>query len=282
MERASELAKQAIAWLTPDRMLAYLHHMERQKARFLEEGPRPRFMYYCSICTFKTERELIFQRHMATHLEYLCDLCPAFYTTESELWKHTLESHIHSEENDYFAETRKEGKNSSKLQHNRERREGIRQFKEEFARLNGEAQRYRDAKEQAEMAAQGEVDELKAKAKVLEAKVLQGKMDARVKEVEDKMNKLKRLNCHNHFRLRCPFCTKWYRTTKRLERHVRYLHLSVVSCHQCDFKGNSPLDRIWHVQRVHNRADLHQSWNIKRIYEGDPIASQQLKGTLRI
>ena len=40
------------------------------------------------------------------HLEYLCDLCPAFYTTESELWKHTLECHIHSEENDYFAETR--------------------------------------------------------------------------------------------------------------------------------------------------------------------------------
>ena len=33
MDRASELAKQAIARLTPDRMLAYLHHMERQKAR---------------------------------------------------------------------------------------------------------------------------------------------------------------------------------------------------------------------------------------------------------
>ena len=27
-------------------------------------------------------------------------------------------------------------------------------------------------------------------------------MDARVKEVEDKMNKLKRLNCPKHFRLR--------------------------------------------------------------------------------
>ena len=27
-------------------------------------------------------------------------------------------------------------------------------------------------------------------------------MDARVKEVEEKMNKLKRLNCHKHFRLR--------------------------------------------------------------------------------
>ena len=40
------------------------------------------------------------------HLEYLCDLCPAFYATEPQLWKHTLESHIHSEENDYFAETR--------------------------------------------------------------------------------------------------------------------------------------------------------------------------------
>merc|ERR1719471_2811175 len=44
MDRASELARQAIARLTPDRMLAYLHHMERQKARFFEEGPRPRFM----------------------------------------------------------------------------------------------------------------------------------------------------------------------------------------------------------------------------------------------
>ena len=39
MERASELAKQAIARLTPDRMLAYLHRMERQKARLEQRFP---------------------------------------------------------------------------------------------------------------------------------------------------------------------------------------------------------------------------------------------------
>ena len=39
MERASELAAQAIARLTPDRMQAYLHRMERQKARLEQRLP---------------------------------------------------------------------------------------------------------------------------------------------------------------------------------------------------------------------------------------------------
>ena len=90
-------------------------------------------------------------------------------------------------------------------------------------RLKVEAQRYRDAKEQAEKATQGEVDELKAKAKVLEAKVLQGKMDARVKEVEDKMNKLKRLNCHNHFRLRLVLFFPYVMEAKRWGQSVAML-----------------------------------------------------------
>ena len=48
---------------------------------------------------------------------------------------------------------------------------------------------------------------------------------------------------------RCPFCGRWQHTARRLERHVRHLHLSVVSCAQCDFKCNSPFNKV-------NRSDL--------------------------
>ena len=70
-------------------------------------------------------------------------------------------------------------KNSSNLQ---QTQEGIKQFKDEIERLKGEVQeekrRHKDAKRQAEEAARGEAD----------------KLDARVKDLEDKWAKSKRIN----------------------------------------------------------------------------------------
>lgn len=157
MERASALAACAFTKLTPDRMRAVLKHKEEEKARFREEGPRPRFVYHCQMCTFSSEREHVYQTHVDKHVEYHCELCPAFYNHEWELWKHTQESHVDSEENDYYAATR------------------------------------------------------------------------------------------------CPFCGHWQNTARRLERHVRHLHLKTVCCAQCDFRCNSPFNMVWHTERVHCR-----------------------------
>merc|ERR1712061_195672 len=183
MERASELAARAISQLTPDRMHAIWRAREKEKARFRDEGPRPRFMYHCPMCTFTSEREHIFQKHVDNHLEYHCELCPAFYTHEWKLWQHTQENHISSEDNDYYATKR------------------------------------------------------------------------------------------------CPFCGRWQHTARRLERHVRHLHLSVVSCAQCDFKCNSPFNKVWHAERVHRPGfipnPICQSGQC-------PFPTQHHQGTLRI
>lgn len=50
--------------------------------------------------------EFVHVVYFIQHVEYHCELCPAFYNHEWELWKHTQESHVDSEENDYYAATR--------------------------------------------------------------------------------------------------------------------------------------------------------------------------------